>query len=84
MLISALQVLLKPFAQYDDAMEGLGYISDLLVRCKVTEDTFFGTYTLAPSIPNQRYFINFVEALWRLLETTKPSFALSTQETSVT
>ena len=77
--IYALQILLNPVTQDDDAMEGLGYISDLLVRCKVIEDTYLEIYTLTPSISGQRYFINFVKALWRLLETTKPGFALSPQ-----
>ncbi|KKZ62642.1 hypothetical protein EMCG_03052 [[Emmonsia] crescens] len=35
-----LPVIANPITQDDDAMEGLEYISELLVRCKVTEDTY--------------------------------------------
>jgi hypothetical protein len=41
-------------------MESLGYISDLLIRCKVTEDTYLETYTIAPPAPSQRYLMNFI------------------------
>lgn len=34
------QVIANPITQDDDAMDGLEYISELLVRCKVTEDTY--------------------------------------------
>ncbi|OCK75173.1 hypothetical protein K432DRAFT_274329, partial [Lepidopterella palustris CBS 459.81] len=47
-VLVVLPILLNPVTQDDDAMEGLGYISDLLIRCKVTEDTY-----LAPSTRNQ-------------------------------
>ncbi|KLJ11401.1 hypothetical protein EMPG_09706 [Blastomyces silverae] len=35
-----LPAIANPITQDDDAMEGLEYISELLVRCKVTEDTY--------------------------------------------
>ncbi|OAX84576.1 hypothetical protein ACJ72_01054 [Emergomyces africanus] len=35
-----LPVIAHPITQDDDALEGLEYISELLVRCKVTEDTY--------------------------------------------
>ncbi|OJD19429.1 hypothetical protein AJ78_00603 [Emergomyces pasteurianus Ep9510] len=35
-----LPVIAHPITQDDDALDGLEYISELLVRCKVTEDTY--------------------------------------------
>jgi hypothetical protein len=42
-------------------MEGLRHISDLLIRCRVTEDIYLGTYTVAPLVPSQRHVMNFVK-----------------------
>ncbi|PGH10423.1 hypothetical protein GX51_00182 [Blastomyces parvus] len=39
-VMSILPAIANPITQDDDAMEGLEYISELLVRCKVTEDTY--------------------------------------------
>ena len=78
-LTSALQVLLNPVTQDDDAMEGLGYVSELLLRCKVIEDTY-----LKSSIQGQRYLINFVKHSRGCQRPPKPVFALSTQENGVT
>lgn len=58
-LTSASQLLLNPVTQDEAALEGLGYISDLLVRCKVREDIYLEEYRSAHSIPDQRYLINF-------------------------
>jgi len=58
-LTSASQLLLNPVIQEEAALEGLGYISDLLVRCKVREDIYLEEYISAHSIPDQRYLITF-------------------------
>jgi hypothetical protein len=60
-LKSSFQVLLNPTTQDNDAMEGLGYISDLLIRCKVTEVAYLGTDTVAPPVTSQRYTMSFLE-----------------------
>ncbi|KAF4631978.1 hypothetical protein G7Y89_g6154 [Cudoniella acicularis] len=52
-VLIALPVLLNPVTQDDDAMKGLAYISDLLVRWKVTEDTYLKPQTIVASIPGQ-------------------------------
>lgn len=56
MLTSALQILVNPVTQDDNAMEGLGYISELLLRCKVIEITYRKS-----SIKDQRYLANCVK-----------------------
>jgi hypothetical protein len=76
MLTSASQLFLNPITQDEDAVEGLGYISDLLIRRKVIADTYLETCILASTIPVQRYLISFIRTL-RALSETKPSFALS-------
>ncbi|OJD26863.1 hypothetical protein ACJ73_01743 [Blastomyces percursus] len=49
-----LPAIANPITQDDDAAEGLEYISELLVRCKVTEDTYHENLacTLAASSPS--------------------------------
>ncbi len=44
------KVLLNPITQDEEAIEGLEYITEFLVRCKVTEDAF-----LTSSATDQRY-----------------------------
>jgi hypothetical protein len=78
MLTSASQLFLNPTTQDEDAVEGLGYISDLLIRRKVITDTYLETCTPASAIPVQRYLINFIRTL-RALSETKSGFALSAQ-----
>jgi hypothetical protein len=60
-LRSTFQVLLNPATQDKDAVEGLRYISDLLIRCRVTEETYLGTDTAAPPALGQRHVINFLK-----------------------
>lgn len=57
MLTSALKLVRNPITQFDDATDGLGYISELLVRCRLIEDT----YNLASINTDQRYLVNFME-----------------------
>ena len=73
MLTIALQILLNPVTQDDDAMAGLEYISALLLRCKVIEDTY-----LKPSTQHQRYIIDFVMHTGGWLSPRKPVLAIST------
>jgi hypothetical protein len=40
MLILSLQLFVNTTTQEDAAVEGLSYISDLLVRCRVMEETY--------------------------------------------
>jgi hypothetical protein len=44
-------------------MDGLAYISELLVRCKVREDTYLKCDLHPPLIPDQRYLNNSISAL---------------------
>jgi hypothetical protein len=55
-----LQLFLNPITQGDDAMEGLGYISDLLIRCKVIEGTHLQSHTLTSTNSDQGYLSHFL------------------------
>lgn len=65
----ALQLVLNPVTQDSDAVAGLGYISDLLVQCKVREKTYLEEETSGNSIPGQRYYNQSPQAPRRFLST---------------